>query len=44
MNIKILEALIKEVLTGFKDTVLLDPLLENHSAKRLTFEETTRKP
>ena len=37
-------ALLKEVPSGCRGTVLQDPLLKRHTVKCLAFEESTRKP
>ena len=41
--VTIFPALLKQVPMGFKDTVLPDPLLKNHSVKCLKYEENTRR-
>ena len=44
MNATFFSALVMEVLMGYKNAVLPEPLIRNGSVKRLTFEKSTRKP
>ena len=43
-NVKIFVNLPKEVPMGYKNTLLPDPLLKNHSVKSLSYQGDTQKP
>ena len=43
-NLTVFAALLKDVPMGYKNAVLPEPLLKNHTINCLTFEESTRQP
>ena len=43
-NLTVFAALLKDVPMGYKDAVLLEPLLRNGTINCLTYEENTRQP